>query len=119
MFSKPFPAFSSRMNAWVTLIASQWLMGPSQLNDIEVSQTQSKNEKRNNNNNNNNQKAFWFVCTNLCVPPRRISRNQTPCSVISPSLRYKPSCFLLRSGLRFPPVLNNIQSRTPKKKHKH
>lgn len=36
MFSKPFPAFSSRMNAWVTLIASQWLMGPSQLNDVEV-----------------------------------------------------------------------------------
>lgn len=36
MFSKPFPAFSSRMNAWVTLIASQWLMGPSQLNDIEI-----------------------------------------------------------------------------------
>ncbi|CAM9355419.1 unnamed protein product [Pylaiella littoralis] len=36
MFSKPFPAFSSRLNAWVTVIASQWLMGPSQLNDIEV-----------------------------------------------------------------------------------
>ncbi|CAM9660697.1 unnamed protein product [Ectocarpus fasciculatus] len=36
MFSKPFPAFSSRLNAWVTLVASQWLMGPSQLNDIEI-----------------------------------------------------------------------------------
>lgn len=39
MFSKPFPAFSSRLNAWVTVIASQWLMGPSQLNDIEVKKT--------------------------------------------------------------------------------
>lgn len=39
MFSKPFPAFSSRLNAWVTLVASQWLMGPSQLNDIEVKKT--------------------------------------------------------------------------------
>ncbi|CAM9627123.1 unnamed protein product [Ectocarpus sp. 4 AP-2014] len=36
MFSKPFPAFSSRLNAWVTLVASQWLMGPSKLNDIEI-----------------------------------------------------------------------------------
>lgn len=36
MFSKPFPAFSSRLNAWVTLIASRWLMGPSGLNDVEV-----------------------------------------------------------------------------------
>eukprot|EP00903_Cladosiphon_okamuranus_P013019 g12147.t1 len=36
MFSKPFPAFSSRLNAWVTLIASQWLMGPSELNDVEI-----------------------------------------------------------------------------------
>ncbi|CAM9979219.1 unnamed protein product [Scytosiphon promiscuus] len=36
MFSKPFPAFSSRMNAWVTLVASQWLMGPSELNDVEI-----------------------------------------------------------------------------------
>ncbi|CAN0196751.1 unnamed protein product [Ascophyllum nodosum] len=36
MFSRPFPAFSARLNAWVTLIASQWLMGPSELNDVEV-----------------------------------------------------------------------------------
>eukprot|EP00611_Tribonema_gayanum_P031647 TRINITY_DN91_c0_g1_i1.p1 TRINITY_DN91_c0_g1~~TRINITY_DN91_c0_g1_i1.p1 ORF type:complete len:227 (+),score=22.85 TRINITY_DN91_c0_g1_i1:78-758(+) len=36
MFSKPFPEFSCRMNAWVTLVASQWLMGPSEINDVEI-----------------------------------------------------------------------------------
>ncbi|CAN0019015.1 unnamed protein product [Ectocarpus sp. 8 AP-2014] len=48
MFSKPFPAFSSRLNAWVTLVASQWLMGPSKLNDIEVrrSRNYSSNQQR-------------------------------------------------------------------------
>lgn len=36
MFSKPFPEFSSKMNAWVTLVASQWLMGPSKINAVEI-----------------------------------------------------------------------------------
>ena len=36
MFSKPLPEFSCRMNAWVTLIASQWLMGHSEINDVEI-----------------------------------------------------------------------------------
>ncbi|CAM9994255.1 unnamed protein product [Discosporangium mesarthrocarpum] len=36
MFSKPFPEFSSRLNAWVTLVASQWLMGASKINDVEI-----------------------------------------------------------------------------------
>jgi hypothetical protein len=36
MFSKPLPAFSCRMNAWVTKVASQWLMGPSEVNDVEI-----------------------------------------------------------------------------------
>ncbi|CAM9736703.1 unnamed protein product [Chrysoparadoxa australica] len=35
MFSKPFPGFSNRLNAWVTWWASQWLMGPSELNNVE------------------------------------------------------------------------------------
>ncbi|KAL6771544.1 hypothetical protein ACKKBG_A26805 [Auxenochlorella protothecoides x Auxenochlorella symbiontica] len=28
MFSKPFPAFSARLNAWATAVTCQWLMGP-------------------------------------------------------------------------------------------
>ena len=36
MFSRPFPGFSSRLNAWVTQWASQWLMGPSMVNDVEI-----------------------------------------------------------------------------------
>lgn len=36
MLSKPLPEFSSRLNAWATLVASQWLMGPSAINDVEV-----------------------------------------------------------------------------------
>ncbi|CAM9285812.1 unnamed protein product [Choristocarpus tenellus] len=36
MFSQPFPEFSSKLNAWVTLVASQWLMGVSEVNDVEV-----------------------------------------------------------------------------------
>jgi hypothetical protein len=35
MFAKPFPAFSNQMNAWVTMLTCQWLMGPSKVNDIE------------------------------------------------------------------------------------
>eukprot|EP01041_Mallomonas_annulata_P010601 gene10601-22136_t len=34
MFSKPFPAFSSRMNAWVTHWTTNWLMGNSTVYDI-------------------------------------------------------------------------------------
>ena len=28
MFSKPLPALSCRLNAWVTMLTCQWLMGP-------------------------------------------------------------------------------------------
>lgn len=28
MFSRPFPAFSARLNAWATAATCQWLMGP-------------------------------------------------------------------------------------------
>ena len=34
LFSKPFPAFSARMNAWATYVAGTWLMGECQVNDI-------------------------------------------------------------------------------------
>lgn len=36
LFSKPFPAFSSRMNAWATWVAGTWLMGDCEINDVEV-----------------------------------------------------------------------------------
>jgi hypothetical protein len=36
LFSKPFPAFSARMNAWATQMAGTWLMGECQVNDIEL-----------------------------------------------------------------------------------
>lgn len=36
MFSKPFPEFSCRMNAWATALSCQWLMGPSKVNDVEI-----------------------------------------------------------------------------------
>jgi len=36
LFSKPFPAFSSRMNAWATKVAGTWLMGECEINDVEV-----------------------------------------------------------------------------------
>lgn len=36
LFSKPFPEFSSRMNAWATYMAGQWLMGECEINDIEI-----------------------------------------------------------------------------------
>jgi Beta-carotene isomerase D27-like, C-terminal len=36
LFSKPFPEFSSRMNAWATMVAGTWLMGECELNDVEI-----------------------------------------------------------------------------------
>lgn len=36
MFAKPFPVFSCKLNAWVTALTCQWLMGPSAVNDVEV-----------------------------------------------------------------------------------
>lgn len=36
LFAKPFPAFSAKLNAWVTWWAGQWLMGPCVLQDIDV-----------------------------------------------------------------------------------
>lgn len=36
LFSKPFPEFSSRMNAWATMVAGTWLMGECEINDVEV-----------------------------------------------------------------------------------
>jgi len=36
MFSKPFPAFSCRLNAWATMMAGTWLMGECEVNDCEV-----------------------------------------------------------------------------------
>lgn len=35
LFAKPFPIFSSKLNAWVTWLAAQWLMGPCELKDLE------------------------------------------------------------------------------------
>ncbi|CAJ1942844.1 unnamed protein product [Cylindrotheca closterium] len=36
LFSRPFPQFSARMNAWATRVAGTWLMGECELNDVEV-----------------------------------------------------------------------------------
>merc|ERR1711871_905796 len=36
LFSGPFPEFSCRMNAFVTALSCQWLMGPSSVNDVEL-----------------------------------------------------------------------------------
>ena len=36
MFAKPFPNFSSRMNAWATKMGGTWLMGECEINDIEI-----------------------------------------------------------------------------------
>lgn len=35
MFSKPLPAFSARMNAYITHLTTYWLMGESELVDVE------------------------------------------------------------------------------------
>lgn len=34
LFARPFPAFSGRLNAWVTSWAAQWLMGPCSLEGL-------------------------------------------------------------------------------------
>jgi hypothetical protein len=36
MFAKPFPEFSSRMNAYATYVAGTWLMGECEINDCEI-----------------------------------------------------------------------------------
>jgi len=36
LFARPFPEFSSRMNAWATWVAGTWLMGECEINDIEI-----------------------------------------------------------------------------------
>jgi len=36
LFSKPFPEFSARMNAWATKMGGTWLMGECEVNDIEI-----------------------------------------------------------------------------------
>ena len=36
MFSQPLPTFSCQMNAWATWLTCQWLMGPCEVNDVEV-----------------------------------------------------------------------------------
>lgn len=36
IFSSNFPAFSSRLNAMITALACQWLMGPCKVNDVEI-----------------------------------------------------------------------------------
>lgn len=35
MFARPFPEFSNQMNAWVTALTCQWLMGPNEVTDYE------------------------------------------------------------------------------------
>ena len=34
LFAKPFPAFSAKLNSWVTWWAAQWLMGPCEIEDL-------------------------------------------------------------------------------------
>lgn len=36
MFSRPMPDFSCRLNAWVTALTCQWLMGPCRVVDLEL-----------------------------------------------------------------------------------
>ena len=36
MFAQPFPEFSLFMNAWVTALCCQWLMGKTTVNEVEV-----------------------------------------------------------------------------------
>ena len=35
LFARPFPAFSAKLNAWVTWWAAQWLMGPCHIEGID------------------------------------------------------------------------------------
>lgn len=36
LFSRPFPQFSARMNAWATKMGGTWLMGECEVNDVEM-----------------------------------------------------------------------------------
>lgn len=36
LFSKPFPNFSARMNAWATKMGGTWLMGDCEINDVVI-----------------------------------------------------------------------------------
>lgn len=36
MFSRPVPQVAAQLNAWVTALTCQWLMGPTKINDIEL-----------------------------------------------------------------------------------
>lgn len=36
MFSRPMPELSCKLNAWATWLTCQWLMGPCEINDVEV-----------------------------------------------------------------------------------
>ena len=36
LFAGPLPVFSQRLNAAVTAATCQWLMGPSEVNDVEL-----------------------------------------------------------------------------------
>ena len=42
LFAKPFPEFSSKLNAWVTWWAAQWLMGPCELQDLDMDEIDDK-----------------------------------------------------------------------------
>ena len=44
LFARPFPQFSSRMNAWATWVAGTWLMGECEINDIEIDGTTYKDQ---------------------------------------------------------------------------
>jgi Beta-carotene isomerase D27-like, C-terminal len=45
LFSKPFPAFSARMNAWATFVAGTWLMGECEINNVAIDGDDTNNEK--------------------------------------------------------------------------
>ena len=36
MFSRPVPQIAAQLNAWVTALTCQWLMGPTRINDVEL-----------------------------------------------------------------------------------
>ena len=36
MFSRPVPQIAAQLNAWVTAVTCQWLMGPTKINDVEL-----------------------------------------------------------------------------------
>jgi hypothetical protein len=45
LFARPFPAFSAKLNAWVTWWAAQWLMGPCTLEDLRTYNSPAELEK--------------------------------------------------------------------------